>query len=119
MLRYIISSVKVSHSSCVKILELCPEISDSIPKPLQRIWIHSKDVLGFRLESNPASVAVFEEKKTGIVSFSLDLVIFSGGSGLTRSDGRRWESIRKLNPRLLRDVEIPCSARLRALTFLG
>ena len=37
MLSYIISSLEVSHSSCAKGIELCLEISDSIPKPLQRI----------------------------------------------------------------------------------
>ncbi len=49
---YISRSLKVSHSSCTKIIELCLEIVDSIPKPLQGIWVHSKGTLGFRLWSH-------------------------------------------------------------------
>ena len=45
--------LKVSHSSCTKIFKLGLEISNSIPKPLQWIGGHSKDVaLGFRLWSH-------------------------------------------------------------------
>jgi hypothetical protein len=46
--------LKVSHSSCTKVIELCLEIVDSIPKPLQRIWVHwhPKGTLGFRLWSH-------------------------------------------------------------------
>ncbi len=36
----------------MKIIELCLEVVDSIPKPLQRIWVHSKNTLGFRLCSH-------------------------------------------------------------------
>ena len=49
---YISRSLEVSHSSCTKIIELCLEIVDSIPKPLQGIWVHSKGTLGFRLWSH-------------------------------------------------------------------
>ncbi len=45
---YISRSLKVSHSSCTNIIELYLEIVDSIPKPLQGIWVHSKGTLGFR-----------------------------------------------------------------------
>jgi hypothetical protein len=45
---YISRSLKVSHSSGTKVIELCLEIVDSIPKPLQGIWVHSKGTLGFR-----------------------------------------------------------------------
>ena len=45
--------LKVLHSSCTKIFKLGLEISNSIPKPLQWIGGHSKDVaLGFRLWSH-------------------------------------------------------------------
>ncbi len=48
---YISRSLNVSHSSGTKVIELCLEIVDSIPKPLrlQGIWVHSKGTLGFRL----------------------------------------------------------------------
>jgi hypothetical protein len=46
---YISRSLKVSHSSGTKVIELCLEIIDAIPKPLQGIWVHSKGTLGFRL----------------------------------------------------------------------
>jgi len=42
-------SLEVSDSPRTKIIELYLEGIDSIPKPLQRIWVHSKDKLGFRL----------------------------------------------------------------------
>ncbi len=48
MLGYIISSAEVSHSSCAKIIELCLEIRDPIPKPLQRILFHSKGTLDWK-----------------------------------------------------------------------
>jgi hypothetical protein len=49
MLSCIEGSLEVSDSPRTKIIELYLEGIDSIPKPLQRIWVHSKDTLGFRL----------------------------------------------------------------------
>ncbi len=121
MLRKIKRSLKVSHSSCTKVIELCLEIVDSIPKPLQQIWLHSKGTLGFRLWSHhcPSHCSHLVASRRGVESWnhtfsknSLGLVTLSGGCGLTRRSGtakgkggKRIIKIRKLNLRRLRRRE--------------
>ena len=118
MLRKIKRSLKVSHSSCTKVIELCLEIVDSIPKPLQRIWLHSKGTLGFRLWSHhyPSHCSHLVASRRGEIrpfpKNSLGLVTLSGGCGLTRRSGaakgkggKRIIKIRKLNLRRLRRRE--------------
>ncbi len=82
-----------------KSIELCLEIVDSIPKPLQRIWVHSKSTLGFRLWSHHypshfllsfcSSFSCLPEviKSDLVHKKSLGLVTLAGGCGLTRRSG--------------------------------
>ena len=124
-IRSIKRSLEVSHSSCTKIIELCLEIVDSIPKPLQRILVHPnlKCKLGFRLWSHHypscllhSSIFFLERlsicKSEPFRKVSLGLVTLSGECVLTRKScaakgngGKPIIKIRKLNPCLLRRRE--------------
>jgi hypothetical protein len=122
---YISRSLKVSHSSGTKVIELCLEIVDSIPKPLQGIWVHhdSKGTLGFRrwfhhypshfllslyLPFFVSSRKLWSREIRPFPKKTLGLVTLSGGCGLTRRSGaakgkggKPIIKIRKLNLRLL------------------